>query len=116
MFDNYKVTVYVLPQSDDSINLKLNQIMATQAELARELRDIKTQNDKARAEILQKIEDLEAAVVAAGQVTPEVQEALDSLKASVQTDDDIVPDATEDEGGGSVPELPNESGFPGNQI
>lgn len=74
------------------LNSKLDTIMATQAELAQELRDLKAQNDKARAEILQKIADLEAAIVAAGNTTPEVDAALADLKASVQTDDDIVPD------------------------
>jgi hypothetical protein len=75
-------------------NLIQNQtIMATQEQLAQELRDIKTQNDKARAEVLQKIADLEAAIANAGNTTTEVDEALAALKASVQTDDDIVPDA-----------------------
>jgi hypothetical protein len=81
-------------------NLKLALIMATQAELAQELRDVKEQNDKSRAEILDKIADLEQAVIDAGNVTPEVQTALDELKASVQTDDDIVPDEQEE------PEVP----------
>ena len=66
--------------------------MATQAELAQQLRDINTQNEKSRVEILKKIADLEAALAAAGNTTPEVDEAVAALKASVQTDDDIVPD------------------------
>ena len=66
--------------------------MATQAEHAQQLRDIKTQNDKSRAEILQKIADLEAAIANAGNTTAEVDEALAPLKASVQIDDDIVAD------------------------
>lgn len=66
--------------------------MATQAELAQELRDLKLQNDKARAEVLAKIQALEDALAAAGNTTPEVDAALADLKASVQTDDDIVPD------------------------
>ncbi len=65
----------------------------SQAQLAQDLKDLKEQNDKARAEVLQKIADLEAAVIAAGNVTPEVEAAFADLKASVQTDDDIVPDA-----------------------
>jgi hypothetical protein len=68
------------------------QIMATQAEHAQELRNIKEQNDKARAEVLAKIADLETAIVNAGNTTPEVDAALASLKESVQIDDDIVPD------------------------
>lgn len=70
-------------------------IMATQTELAKELRDLKVQNDKARAEVLAKIQALEDALENAGGTTPEVDEALAELKASVQTDDDIVPDVTE---------------------
>lgn len=66
--------------------------MATQAELAQSLRDVTAQNEKARAEILQKIADLEAALAAAGGTTAEVDEAVAALKASVQVDDDIVPD------------------------
>jgi chromosome segregation ATPase len=76
----------------DSINHKLNKIMATQAEHAAELRAIKDQNDKARAEVLAKIADLETALANAGNTTPEVDEAMAALKASVQTDDDIVAD------------------------
>lgn len=64
----------------------------TQAEVAQELRDIKAQNEKARVEILAKIAALEEALANAGNSTPEVDEALADLKASVQTDDDIVPD------------------------
>lgn len=72
-----------------SINKKLKLIMANQAEHAAELRALKEQNDKARAEVLAKIAALELAI---GQTTPEVDAALANLKASVQTDDDIVPD------------------------
>lgn len=75
-----------------SINKKLNLIMANQQQHAAELRALKEQNDKARAEVLAKIADLEAAIIAAGNTTPEVDTALADLKASVQTDDDIVPD------------------------
>jgi len=77
----------------DSIHLKLDNIMATQAQLAQELRDVKAQNDKSRTEILAKIAALEEAIANAGNTTPEVDTALAELKASVQTDDDIVPDA-----------------------
>lgn len=71
----------------------LEIIMATQAELAQQLRDITAQNEKARAEILTKIADLETALANAGATTPEVDEAVAALKASVQTDDDLNPDA-----------------------
>ena len=74
------------------IIIKFKQIMATQAELAQELRDLKAQNDKARQEVLDKIAALELALGNAGTTTPEVDAALADLKASIQTDDDIVPD------------------------
>lgn len=67
--------------------------MATQAQLAQELRDIKTQNEKARTEILAKIAALEGAIENAGNTTPEVDTALAELKASVQADDDLNEDA-----------------------
>lgn len=71
--------------------------MATQAEHAQELRDLKSQNDKARQEILDKIAALEEALATAGNTTEEVDAALADLKASVQIDDDIVPDAPVEE-------------------
>ncbi len=75
-----------------SINFKLDQLMATQAQLAQELRDIKDQNEKARTEILAKIAALEEALANAGNTTAEVDAALADLKASVQADDDLNPD------------------------
>jgi hypothetical protein len=75
------------------VNKKLNKIIMNQQELEAALIAIKDQNDKARAEILAKFTSLEAAITAAGNTTPEVDAAVLALKASVQTDDDIVPDA-----------------------
>jgi hypothetical protein len=63
-------------------------IMASNAELAQQLRDLKDQNEKARAEILAKIKALEDAL-ANGDTTPEVDAALADLKASIQADDDM---------------------------
>lgn len=71
-----------------------HKIIMTQAELAQALNDASTQADKAKAEILQKIADLEAAVNNAGNVTPEVEAAFTALKSKVQGIDDIVPDTT----------------------
>lgn len=94
--------VIILLIADILLNInnhfKLKQIMATQAEHAQELRNIKAQNDKSRTEILTKIAALEEALANGGGTTPEVDEALADLKASVQTDDDIVPDAPPVEG------------------
>ena len=65
----------------------------SQSQLAAELTAIKDQNEKARTEILAKIAALEEALANAGNTTPEVDAALADLKASVQTDDDLNPDA-----------------------
>jgi len=72
-----------------------NKMALTQEQLAAELKVIKEQNDKARAEVLAKIAALEAAIAAAGNTTEAVDIALAELKASVQTDDDIVADVPE---------------------
>jgi len=72
---------------------RLDNIMTTQAELAVQITELTAQNDKARAEVLAKLADLQAALDAAGAVDPAVLEAFAALKASVQTDDDVVPDA-----------------------
>ncbi len=70
----------------------LEKIMATQAELAAELRALKEQNDRNRQEVLAKIAALEEAIAQAGGTTPEVDGALADLKASIQAgDDEVVP-------------------------
>ena len=74
------------------ISHQLRTIMTTQAELAQQITDLTAQNERARAEVLAKIADMQAAIDAAGAVDPAVLEAFDALKASVQADDDIVPD------------------------
>lgn len=81
------------PDIPASIEERLDKIMTTQAEFALQIEALTAQNDKARAEVLGKIADLQAALDAAGTVDPAVLAAFDSLKASVQADDDIVPDA-----------------------
>lgn len=82
-------------QNDELLHLIIKnqkKIMATQEELATQLLALKEQTDKANAELVQKIADLEAAIVAAGNTTPAVDDALAALKASVKAVDDIVPD------------------------
>ncbi|MBP8100964.1 MAG: hypothetical protein KAY54_03685 [Burkholderiaceae bacterium] len=81
------------PEIPASIQERLDRIMTTQAELALQIAALTEQNEKARAEVLAKIADMQAALDAAGAVDPAVLTAFDSLKASVQADDDIVPDA-----------------------
>lgn len=67
--------------------------MASQTELAQSLRDLKTQNDKAAAEQAAALQKLQDALDAAGGTTPEVDAALAELKASIQSEDDLNPDA-----------------------
>lgn len=79
-----------------SLRKEVNYIMSTQAELAVILTELTAQVAKIGTETtatLQKVVDLEAALAAAGNVTPEVQAALDALKAQAQAVDDLVPDA-----------------------
>jgi hypothetical protein len=75
------------------ILLMLEVILMNQVELARQLEELAAQNEKARAEIVARIAELEAALENAGTVSEEVTAALDALKASVQADDDMHPDA-----------------------
>ncbi len=64
----------------------------TQAELLQQLTDLTAQEEKAKGEIIAKLANLEAAIAAAGNTTPEVDAALAALKTSVQGVDDIVAD------------------------
>lgn len=70
------------------------KLMASQSEMAQQLRDMKAQNEKARAENADRLKKLEEAMAAAGASTPEVDAALADLKASIQSEDDENPDAT----------------------
>jgi hypothetical protein len=85
---------FPVPPETASIHERLDHIMTTQAELAVQITELTAQNDKARAEVLARIADLQAAIDAAAEVDPAVLEAFTALQASVQTDDDIVPDPT----------------------
>lgn len=74
---------------------KVNQFMATQAQLATELALVSAQVAKIGTETqatLQRVADLEAAIANAGNTTPEVDAALAALKAQVQVVDDLVAD------------------------
>lgn len=71
--------------------------MANQKDLADQLTALTTEVGKIGDETtatLQKVTDLEAALAAAGDISPEVQTALDALKAQAQKVDDMVPDAS----------------------
>lgn len=75
----------------------LKKIMGTQTELAQQLNAVTAQLAKIGTETaatLQKVADLETLL---GTVTPEVQDALDKLKAQAKIVDDLVADAPEPE-------------------
>jgi hypothetical protein len=70
--------------------------MKTQTQLAEDLGAVTQQVQKIGTEVsatLQKVNDLEAVIAAGGEVTAEVQTALDALKAQAQATDDLIPDA-----------------------
>jgi hypothetical protein len=71
------------PEIPASIQERLDYIMTTHAELAQQIADLTAQNEKARAEVLAKIADMQAALDAAGAVDPAVLAAFDALRASV---------------------------------
>ena len=78
-----------------SVDRKLLKIMATQAELATDLTALNDQVTKIGTEtegLKTAVAALEAALAAAGSVTPELQAAVDNLKAKVQSVDDLVAD------------------------
>lgn len=68
--------------------------MASNSEHAQALRDLLAQNEKAKAEQAAAFKELQAALsnTAAG-TSPEVDEAMAALKASIQAEDDAHPDA-----------------------
>jgi hypothetical protein len=79
-----------------SLHRKVNLIMATQAELAADLRSVTTQVAKIGVETgntLARVVELEALLSSTGATTPEVDEAVAALKAQAQLTDDLVPDA-----------------------
>ncbi len=90
--DNDKNEHHLLGEIIHKLDLILHNqkhIMGTQTELAAELTALKAENDTNNARIIQKISDLEAAIVAAGNTTPEVDAALAALKDSVKGGDSI---------------------------
>lgn len=68
------------------------KIMAALKDLATQLVALNDQVQKSRTEVLAKIAELEAALSNV-ELPADAQAALESLKASVQAVDDVVPDA-----------------------
>src|SRR5262245_805511 len=74
---------------------ELENIMATQEELAADLAAVTEQVSKIGTEtslLLVKVNELEDALAAAGGTTPEVDAAMAALKAQVNVVDEMVPD------------------------
>ncbi len=76
------------------IYLTIKQHM-NNSEAAAAIRGIGTQLEKAKTEITSKITDLETKLAAAGEVSQEVQDAINAVKTSTDALDNIVPDAPE---------------------
>lgn len=78
----------------DALLVQGGRLMATQQEMVVQINGLKDQVAKIGTEtstLITKVNDL-LAIIAAGPVTPELQAAVDSLKAQVQVVDDLVPD------------------------
>lgn len=79
-----------------AIMQKLEQIMATQSEAAAALNGIATTLDKVSGEttaLLVEIQTLKDAATAAGDVSPELQAAIDAVASRAAAIDALVPDA-----------------------
>jgi hypothetical protein len=98
-----KLDIYIHHKYDDIVEelltellLQGDRIMATQDELAADLDRVTQAVVKIGTETsttLQKVADLEAALVNGGMTSPAVDAALAALKAQVQVVDDLIPDA-----------------------
>lgn len=86
-----------------------HKIMASQAELADQIRAATSQLQKIGTEtksLVEKIDALQAIIDAGGEVSPELQAAVDELKTQAQVVDDLVPDAETGVGGTTTPPTP----------
>ena len=74
----------------------LGDIMATQAELTKQVNDLTAKVTKIGTEtrtLLDKIDQLQAVIDAGAEVSPELQKAVDDLSAQAEVVDGLVPDA-----------------------
>jgi ABC-type transporter Mla subunit MlaD len=69
-----------------AIRIATRKITMNQAELAQALSDL-------GAQLVKALDEIKAAIQNAGEVTPEVQAALDNAKAVAQALDDLNPDS-----------------------
>lgn len=79
----------------DNANHDQSQLEKLMATLAEQLDGIDASLTEAKTEITGKLDELQAALDAAGQISPEVQAKLDAVSASARGLADIVPNATD---------------------
>lgn len=94
----YGVSEAFIEKHFHSLNIKIDKIMADQKAMAEDMNAVTAQLQKIgneSAKSLEKIAELQAAIDAQPNVTPELQTAFDNLKAQVKLVDDMVPDAAE---------------------
>ncbi len=87
--------LHIHPPGCNALIKSLEQIMTTQAEIVSTLEGVTTQLVKIGTEtttLLNKIDDLTAALADAGKATPEVEAAVAALQAQAVIVDDLVPD------------------------
>lgn len=78
-----------------SLNRKADHIMATQAQAAQQLTDLGTKLDKISGEttsLVEAVRDLTAQIATAGEVTPELQAAMDAVGSKADAIDALVDD------------------------
>lgn len=76
-----------------SIHQQNKRIIMNQQELADQLTALGTQLEKVKTEILAEVANLETQIQNSGNVTPEVEAALNAVKEKVQGIDDLNTDA-----------------------
>lgn len=79
------------------LNLSMVQMMTTLSELTETLQEISSQLEKAKVEIVTRIDDLQSSLSNI-ELPAEASAALENLRSAAQGLDDIVPDAPPVEG------------------
>ena len=75
-------------------NLKLKTIMAKQTEIIEKLNTQATELSKVKLEVLNSLDQLKTAVDAQDNASPELVAAVEAIGVSVQSIDNLIPDAT----------------------
>lgn len=77
----------------EDLYLLMERVMTAISELPAQLAAINAQVQKSKAEIITRVAALEAALLASGELSADAEAELEALKASVQSVDDLNPDA-----------------------